>query len=137
MLQKMFTSWNDIVKYREVFRFALGLSKSKETIMDFIYTNLIQYVTEQSELRKYLLDNEASLLTDMFAEISDNLTFDPIHNKYINYTTETVSLYDQYVNPTTPHQTIHIPSRLYVVGPGIDYDHIRYSVIESPNRLCL
>ena len=88
MLQKMFTSWNDIVKYREVFRFALCLSKSKETIMDFIYTNLIQYVTAQSELPKYLLDTyQIPHLNYIFAEISDNLTFDPIHIKYITYTT--------------------------------------------------
>ena len=102
--------------------------------MDFIYTNLIQYITEMSELPKYLLDSEVSLLTYMFAEISDNLTFDPIHNKYINYTTEIGSLYDKYVSLSVPHQTIHIPSQLYVFGPGIDYDRIKYSVDKSLKR---
>ena len=141
MLQKLFTSWNDIVKYREVFRFALSLSKSKETIMDFIYTNLIQYVTEQSELPKYLLDSEVPHLTYIFAEISDKLTFDPIHNKYINYTTaiwnffDTTArwdLFDIHVNPAVP-QTIHIPSRLYVFGPGVNYNRIQYCIPESLN----
>ena len=66
-----------------------------------------------------MFDLEASFLQSLLKEVSDELTMDPLHNQYINYTTE-------------GDLNIFIPSKLYIFGPA-KYRHKEVNYVSMRN----
>ena len=107
-LAELFPSWNDIMRYKETLKFAVGVSDNKETLVEFLYISLIQHATQQTAIPKYMLDPEISFLSEVLQGVPETVGNDPRHCKFISYTTETDT-------------TVNIPAKLYVFGPGVEF----------------
>ena len=91
---------------QEVFKFACGLTENRAALLDFIYTGLIQYILQQTDFPLHMFDYDVSFLKSLLKEIPEDMKFDPLHNRYINYATE---------NDTK----VFVPSKVYIFGPQI------------------
>ena len=93
----MFPSWHHVLKYQEVLKFALGLSKQPLDLIEFIYGKLVIY------LRCGVFSGrDVVFLNSLGKELSTELSFNLFRNKYINYITKD--------NPE-----VYIPSKLYIL----------------------
>ena len=107
----MFPTWNCILKHREVIRFACGLAAGDQSILEFVYETLTQHCRQQADtndIGMWLLDQCNSFPRSLSEEISELVSIDPLHNRFINY----INAFDT---------TISIPSRFYVFNPGRVY----------------
>ena len=93
------------MKSQEVVKYACALTRDKERFIKFVYSLLQEYILKQTDIPKHMFDLEASFLQSLLKEVSDELTMDPLHNQYINYTTQ-------------GDLNIFIPSKLYIFGPA-------------------
>ena len=93
------------MKNQEVVKYACALTRDKERFIKFVYSLLQEYILKQTDIPKHMFDLEASFLQSLLKEVSDELTMDPLHNQYINYTTQ-------------GDLNIFIPSKLYIFGPA-------------------
>ena len=127
----MFPTWESILKHREVIRFACGLAAGDQSILEFVYETLTQHCRQQADTKdigKWLLDQCNSFTRSLCEEISESVSIDPLHNRFINY----INAFDT---------TISIPSRFYVFNPGrvymfndaIDSSTMKY-VVNEYNR---
>ena len=93
------------MKNQEVIKYACALTRDKECFIKFVYSLLQEYILKQTDIPKQMFDLEAAFLQSLLKEVSDELTMDPLHNQYINYTTQ-------------GDLNIFIPSKLYIFGPA-------------------
>ena len=103
------------MKYKETLKFAVGVTENKETLVEFLYTSLIQHAVRQAEIPKYMFDPEISFLSEVLQGAPEIVGGDPRHCKFISYTTE----FDT---------TVNIPTKLYIFGPGVDFGALQYQV---------
>ena len=118
LLNRLFPTWQTIMKYQEVFKFDCGLVEKKvaKEKLDFIYRKLIEYIMEQTELSEYMFESEVAFLKSLLKETPDNVKMDPLHNKYINYVTKSDT-------------RVFIPRQVYIIGPGIhNHGLIKYKI---------
>ncbi len=153
-LRRLFPTWPDVMRHHEVLRFAVGLSGHPSSassghpssassghpssatnggpfpLLTFLYSSLVTHVTTQTHFPKSMLDPEVPFLRAVVCEAPDVLRdFDPIHNEFINYmSASSASLYDLYVSHQAALDVIHVPSRLYVFGPDVDYARLTFDV---------
>ena len=114
-LAQLFPSWNDIMKYKETLKFAVGVTGNKEILVEFLYTSFIQHAVRQAEIPKCMFDPEISFLSEVLQGVPEIVGNDPRHCKFISYTTE----FDT---------TVNIPTKLYIFGPGVDFGTLQYQV---------
>ena len=111
---------------QEVVKVACGLADTN-TLLDFIYTVLAEYILRQTDLPSDMFDNDASFLKSLMKEIPDDRKFDPLYNRYVNYI-------------TADDAKIFVPSKIYIFGPKIMHQNVRiqaHSEVESTTAECL
>ena len=95
-LEKLFPSWNSIEAHKEVLKFAIGESNNSDTLVEVICQTMI------SESRiNYFHNGHVDLLKSLGNEMKENSKMDMLHNKNLNYLTNT--------NPV-----VFVPSRFFV-----------------------
>ena len=95
-LRELFPTWDSIVKYQEVIRFACGISSDNQHVLDFAYETLLLSLVSDDLDR----DDVEELMKSLCHEVSGREPTRVLNNEYINYVEEGCDIF--------------VPSRFYV-----------------------
>ena len=95
-MRELFPTWDSIVKYQEVIRFACGISSDNQHVLDFAYETLLLSLVSDDLDR----DDVEELMKSLCHEVSGRGPIRVLNNEYINYVEEGCDVF--------------VPSRFYV-----------------------
>ena len=105
------------MKNQEVIKYACALTGNQQSLLEFVYTLLTEYILKQINISNNMFDSEVSFLKSLMEEASDSSSIDPLHNQYMNYITQ-------------GDVKILVPSRLYVFGPAA-HEHEKMDYVKE------
>ena len=105
-VETYFPFWEVILHHREVVKFVCGLMADPRSLVDHVYTALIEHVLEKGS---YIPDR--SLFVSLYQESAVILPGSPFHNQHINYYNHDYDDRQGYPRDATP---VFTPCKLYV-----------------------